>query len=456
MPGTSLPCLQNRAPPRKPLPPSQPAESACDSATQQDAAAEEQQQQQQGLAKSGAEGEPAAGLQQEEGQAQEAPAAAAAAPAATAAEAQQQPPQQQQQAVQQQEQQVQTSQEQQQPQAPEEESAKADRLWQQYLERDSSLITDLFGGQLQVGGWVGGIVGSAWMSVCLPALQAPSCQSASHAACLSSFNVPLTVHTHTSQSPLVSTLCCLQSSVTCHKCGGRFTMYEPFWDLRYRGQYSPACTACTACTAFTAAAAAASRRRTLVGLHVLTLGQYSCRLCRMLTPPPCRCAHMCASACLCSLPLAKEGKSGSFSWLGLKGTPASIQDCLAAFTADEKLEVGGRVPRCKTVACWLCRCMHSYSQQCQGSSTALPSEVHILITHPPLHACVPALQGAEAFHCERCGDRTPATKHLRVHRFPEVLVLQIKRFKYKVRYRSGTPAVQQLQQQQRWGPMVVG
>ncbi len=24
----------------------------------------------------------------------------------------------------------------------------------------------------------------------------------------------------------------LQSSVTCHKCGGRFTMYEPFWDLR--------------------------------------------------------------------------------------------------------------------------------------------------------------------------------------------------------------------------------
>ncbi|KAL4459011.1 hypothetical protein ABPG75_013876 [Micractinium tetrahymenae] len=130
----------------------------------------------------------------------------------------------------------------------EDEAAKADRVWQQQLERDSSAITDLFGGQLQ-------------------------------------------------------------SSVTCHKCGGRFTMYEPFWDL--------------------------------------------------------------------SLPLAKDGKGGGFSWLGLKGTPASIQDCLTAFTADEKLE------------------------------------------------------GVEAFHCENCGEKTPATKHLRVHRFPEVLVLQIKRFKYK-------------------------
>lgn len=48
-------------------------------------------------------------------------------------------------------------------------------------------------------------------------------------------------------------------------------------------------------------------------------------------------------------------------------------------------------------------------------------------------ACMPRcpLQGVEAFHCERCGEKTPATKHLRIHRFPEVLVLQIKRFKYK-------------------------
>ena len=60
-----------------------------------------------------------------------------------------------------------------------------------------------------------------------------------------------------------------------------------------------------------------------------------------------------------------------------------------------------------------------------------------------MYVPAPAPQGAEAFHCERCGDRTPATKHLRVHRFPEVLVLQIKRFKYKVRYCSSTTAVQQ-------------
>lgn len=42
------------------------------------------------------------------------------------------------------------------------------------------------------------------------------------------------------------------------------------------------------------------------------------------------------------------------------------------------------------------------------------------------------LQGEEAFHCETCKEKTPATKHLRVHRFPEVLVLHIKRFKHKV------------------------
>jgi ubiquitin carboxyl-terminal hydrolase 2/21 len=78
-----------------------------------------------------------------------------------------------------------------------------------------------------------------------------------------------------------------------------------------------------------------------------------------------------------SLPLSKEGRGGGFSWLGLKGSPSSIQDCLTAFTADERLE------------------------------------------------------GEEAFHCEACKEKTPATKHLRVHRFPEVLVLHIKRFKHK-------------------------
>uniref|UniRef100_A0A1D1ZYV0 Ubiquitin carboxyl-terminal hydrolase n=1 Tax=Auxenochlorella protothecoides TaxID=3075 RepID=A0A1D1ZYV0_AUXPR len=134
------------------------------------------------------------------------------------------------------------------PLFPESEPEKADRHWKQYLERDSSTVTELFGGQLQ-------------------------------------------------------------SSITCHKCNGRFTMYEPFWDL--------------------------------------------------------------------SLPLAKEGKQSSLSWLGIKGSPASISDCLTVFAADEKLE------------------------------------------------------GAEAFSCEVCKAKTPATKHLRLQRLPQILVLHIKRFKYR-------------------------
>jgi hypothetical protein len=55
-----------------------------------------------------------------------------------------------------------------------------------------------------------------------------------------------------------------------------------------------------------------------------------------------------------------------------------------------------------------------------------------------LPVCVWFVQGAEAFHCERCNEKTAATKHLRVHRFPEVLVLHIKRFKYRVRCTGST------------------
>ncbi|KAK9811723.1 hypothetical protein WJX72_008998 [[Myrmecia] bisecta] len=131
---------------------------------------------------------------------------------------------------------------------PEEaEPAKADRLWQRYLAYDNSLITDLFGGQLQ-------------------------------------------------------------SSVTCHACQGRFTMYEPFWDL--------------------------------------------------------------------SLPLAREGKPGGGLVTWFKGTATSIQDCLQVFTADELLE------------------------------------------------------GSESFYCKACKEHTSATKHMRIHRLPRILLLHIKRFKY--------------------------
>jgi ubiquitin C-terminal hydrolase len=101
----------------------------------------------------------------------------------------------------------------------------------------------------------------------------------------------------------------LQSSVTCSKCGGRFTMYEPFWEL--------------------------------------------------------------------SLPLAPSS-GGAFSWLTFKPGSSSLtlQDCLRAYTAGEKLD------------------------------------------------------GKEAFSCEKCGGKTPATKHLRLHRLPDALVLHVKRFKH--------------------------
>ena len=38
-------------------------------------------------------------------------------------------------------------------------------------------------------------------------------------------------------------------------------------------------------------------------------------------------------------------------------------------------------------------------------------------------------QGDEAFQCAVCKDRTAATKRLRLHRLPPVLMLHIKRFK---------------------------
>jgi ubiquitin C-terminal hydrolase len=107
----------------------------------------------------------------------------------------------------------------------------------------------------------------------------------------------------------------LQSSVTCSKCGGRFTMYEPFWEL--------------------------------------------------------------------SLPLAPSS-GGAFSWLTFKGgSSLSLQDCLRAYTASEKLD------------------------------------------------------GKEAFSCEKCREKTAATKHLRLHRLPDALVLHLKRFKHGGAGRGG-------------------
>lgn len=41
-----------------------------------------------------------------------------------------------------------------------------------------------------------------------------------------------------------------------------------------------------------------------------------------------------------SLPLVREARSGLSSWFSAGKAPSSITDCLAAFTADETLQVG--------------------------------------------------------------------------------------------------------------------
>lgn len=81
-----------------------------------------------------------------------------------------------------------------------------------------------------------------------------------------------------------------------------------------------------------------------------------------------------------SLPLTKEGKGFPY-FLGQK-YPATIEDCLRTFTSDEILEA------------------------------------------------------KESFQCDECDRRVVARKYLRVHRFPPVLVLHIKRFKYSYRSRE--------------------
>ena len=66
--------------------------------------------------------------------------------------------------------QLEQAQQAQQPQQQEDEAAKAERLWQQYLERDDSPISDLFGGQLQVSRAVGAVCVQAAMQRPAPAV----------------------------------------------------------------------------------------------------------------------------------------------------------------------------------------------------------------------------------------------------------------------------------------------
>jgi ubiquitin carboxyl-terminal hydrolase 2/21 len=79
-----------------------------------------------------------------------------------------------------------------------------------------------------------------------------------------------------------------------------------------------------------------------------------------------------------SLPLVREARSGLSSWFSAGKAPSSITDCLAAFTADETL---------------------------QGDKN-------------------------EYYSCDECKGRTAATINMRIHRFPRILMLHIKRFTY--------------------------
>lgn len=79
-----------------------------------------------------------------------------------------------------------------------------------------------------------------------------------------------------------------------------------------------------------------------------------------------------------SLPLVPKSGNALTSWLGIKsGGRLTLEDCLRAFTEEEKLE------------------------------------------------------GEEAFFCETCKSKTPATKLLRIHRLPDILILHIKRFRQR-------------------------
>ena len=107
-----------------------------------------------------------------------------------------------------------------------------------------------------------------------------------------------------------------QSSVTCHKCSARSTMYEPFLNLRC--MHLPCLPACCVCATQVLPPA---RPPTRPSTH---------------NRPPARPPTLARS-----LPLVREGKGSSFAWLGIKGAPTTLADCLTAFTADEKLEVRG-------------------------------------------------------------------------------------------------------------------
>ena len=131
-----------------------------------------------------------------------------------------------------------------------------------------------------------------------------------------------------------------QSSVSCQRCGRRFTMYEPFWDLSLPlAKEGECCTVLQLIVLVTVAQTCSGLLggsgllpwpwRTEEGPLAPAGTPCSDPALRPAPPLPLRCAA------------PPAGKNSSLSWLGIKGTPASLQDCLRVFTADETLEVGG-------------------------------------------------------------------------------------------------------------------
>eukprot|EP01062_Namystynia_karyoxenos_P011891 TRINITY_DN14274_c0_g1_i1.p1 TRINITY_DN14274_c0_g1~~TRINITY_DN14274_c0_g1_i1.p1 ORF type:complete len:540 (+),score=151.73 TRINITY_DN14274_c0_g1_i1:68-1687(+) len=83
--------------------------------------------------------------------------------------------------------------------------------------------------------------------------------------------------------------------------------------------------------------------------------------------------------------------------------------------------------------------------QCGCESTSIDPAQHIAAPLPAagpaptaledclrLHGAAEVLSGADAWDCPRCGCQREATKHLRLRRAPQCLVIQLKRFAYDV------------------------
>ena len=158
-----------------------------------------------------------------------------------------------------------------------------------------------------------------------------------------------------------------------------------------------------------------------------------------------------------SLPLVKESKGGISSWFSANTKPASIQDCLAAFTADEvpflaaahaqNHRFGPTLSSCMRSNCEASELLrraaltcghvgvqqtHLYCSPSRGGILWAPLPVVVKQTHVHVPPSSQVLAGDDDVYyaCDKCKAKTAATVYMRIHRFPRVLQLHIKRFKY--------------------------